>query len=56
MRKQTSPEESRLSREDQHILRLHREGWHVPNIASIAHSTPGHVRKVLQFHGIEPLM
>lgn len=38
------------------ILRLHKEGWQVNNIARITQQSAETVSKVLRFHGIEPVM
>lgn len=37
---------------EQHVIRLHEEGWHVPNIASIAKVDADTVREILKRRNI----
>ena len=45
-----------LDKTERRIIHLHDNGWHVPNIAHIAHVPEGTVRKILLRQNIEPLM
>ncbi len=37
---------------DRRVMDLYREGWHIPNIASIARVKPDTVREVLERHKV----
>jgi len=37
---------------DRRVMALYREGWHLPNIASIARLKPDVVREVLERHKV----
>lgn len=37
---------------DRRVMDLYREGWHLPNIASIARLKPDTVREVLERHNV----